>query len=113
MLYVMSPSRSRAGFLSVHKMKGSRLATKRLFLLTLGLLSVLALGGTTLDGRLGSHVPRAVAQTAGGCSLSQPAFCDTFDAPAGTGNRSGQLNGTVWGVSRTTGHTNFSTPADG
>jgi hypothetical protein len=27
-------------------------------------------------------------------------FCDTFDAPAGTGNRSGQLNGNVWGVSR-------------
>jgi hypothetical protein len=30
------------------------------------------------------------------------AFCDTFDAPAGIGNRSGQLNGTVWGVSRWT-----------
>jgi hypothetical protein len=35
------------------------------------------------------------------------AFCDTFDAPAGTGNRSGQLNGTVWGVSRWTGDLNF------
>ncbi len=34
------------------------------------------------------------------------AFCDTFDAPAGTGNRSGDLNGSVWGVSRTTGNTN-------
>jgi hypothetical protein len=32
-----------------------------------------------------------------------PAFCDTFDAAAGTGNRSGQLNGTVWGVSRGAG----------
>jgi hypothetical protein len=29
-----------------------------------------------------------------------PAFCDSFDTPAGTGNRSGDLNGTVWGVSR-------------
>lgn len=28
------------------------------------------------------------------------AFCDSFDQPAGIGNRSGQLNGTVWGVSR-------------
>ena len=28
-----------------------------------------------------------------------PAFCDTFDQPAGTGNRSGDLNGAVWGVS--------------
>jgi hypothetical protein len=39
--------------------------------------------------------------------LGTPAFCDTFDAPAGTGNRSGQLNGTVWGVSRWTGDMNF------
>jgi hypothetical protein len=34
------------------------------------------------------------------------AFCDTFNAPAGTGNRSGDLNGSVWGVSRTTQNTN-------
>src|ERR1700730_11762342 len=49
----------------------------------------------------------AEAQSLGSCGLSQPAFCDTFDQPAGTGNRSGQLNGTVWGASRTTGITNF------
>jgi hypothetical protein len=36
-----------------------------------------------------------------------PAFCETFDAPAGTGNRSGQLNGDLWGVSRITGDTNY------
>ena len=30
------------------------------------------------------------------------AFCDTFDQPMGTGNRSGDLNGDVWGVSRIT-----------
>ena len=30
-------------------------------------------------------------------------FCDTFDAPNPVTNRSGQLNGTVWGVSRVTG----------
>lgn len=36
-------------------------------------------------------------------------FCDTFDAPAGigNGNRSGDLNGNVWGVSRATGYVNF------
>jgi hypothetical protein len=45
------------------------------------------------------------------CSLqlaaSPLAFCDTFDAPAGIGNRSGDLNGHVWGVSRILGETNF------
>jgi hypothetical protein len=30
-------------------------------------------------------------------------FCETFDAPAGTGTRSGDLNGNVWGVSRAIG----------
>jgi hypothetical protein len=43
------------------------------------------------------------AALVGPCALNQPAFCDSFDAPAGTGNRSGQLNGTVWGVSRAIG----------
>lgn len=41
------------------------------------------------------------------CGLSQPTFCDTLDQPAGTGNRSGQLNGTIWGVSRTWNTVNF------
>ena len=41
------------------------------------------------------------------CGLAQPAFCDTFDAPAGIGNRSGDLDGTVWGVSRMLGPLNF------
>lgn len=36
-----------------------------------------------------------------------PAFCDPFTAPAGTGTRSGDLNGTVWGVSRALGQQNF------
>jgi hypothetical protein len=35
------------------------------------------------------------------------ALCETFDQPAGIGNRSGDLNGTLWGVSRAIGHTNF------
>jgi hypothetical protein len=35
-----------------------------------------------------------------------PAFCETFDQPAGTGNRSGDLNGNLWGVSRLLGGVN-------
>ena len=41
---------------------------------------------------------------------SQPlniAFCETFDSAAGTGNRAGQLNGTLWGASRQGGFNNF------
>src|SRR6185503_2321150 len=34
------------------------------------------------------------------------AFCDTFDQPSGIGNRSGDLNGLVWGVSRVTTNSN-------
>ena len=47
-----------------------------------------------------------------GCQLlsapagTTPAFCDTFDKPEGIGDRSGALNGTVWGVSRVLGNTN-------
>jgi hypothetical protein len=51
-----------------------------------------------------------------GCVFSNgaaSAFCDTFDAPAGTGNRSGDLNGAVWGTSRLTGNENLPSPADG
>jgi hypothetical protein len=50
---------------------------------------------------------------AGGClfrSAPRPAtaaFCETFDHPGGIGNRSGELDGTVWGVSRQLGATNF------
>jgi hypothetical protein len=40
-------------------------------------------------------------------ATSPLAFCDTFDAPAGTGNRSGDLNGKIWGVSRIIGDANF------
>lgn len=55
----------------------------------------------------------AQAQTAATCGLDSPAFCDTFNVPAGTGNRSGQLNGTVWGVSHVTGDQNLGQPANG
>jgi hypothetical protein len=41
------------------------------------------------------------------CGLVKAAFCATFDQVAGTGNRSGQLDGTVWGVSRQIGFDNL------
>ena len=41
------------------------------------------------------------------CGLPSPAFCETFDSPQGIGNRSGDLNGTLWGVSRQLGAVNF------
>lgn len=56
---------------------------------------------------LGFAVTVHAAAAGSTCGLAQPAFCDTFDAPAGTGNRSGDLNGTVWGVSRALGAINF------
>ena len=50
----------------------------------------------------------ATAQgTPNDCGLADAAFCETFSAPAGTGNRSGDLNGTLWGVSRQLGAINF------
>jgi hypothetical protein len=62
-------------------------------------------GGMSLAFAGGATQAQSVGP--GPCGLSQAAFCDTFDQPAGTGNRSGQLNGTVWGVSRTTGNNNL------
>jgi hypothetical protein len=40
------------------------------------------------------------APPASGCGLAGVAFCETFDAPAGNGGRSGDLNPELWGVSR-------------
>ena len=53
-------------------------------------------------------VAGAVHAADAGCGLATPAFCETFDAPSGKGNdRSGDLDGTLWGVSRQLGGTNF------
>jgi Putative Ig domain len=49
----------------------------------------------------------AVAKNCGLQLGGAATFCDTFDAPAGIGNRAGDLNGNVWGVSRATGWVNF------
>ena len=43
----------------------------------------------------------------GDCGLANPAFCETFSSPQSNGNRSGDLNGTLWGVSRQLGAVNF------
>jgi hypothetical protein len=69
-----------------------------------GLATIIAIPGANL---FRNNAPLLTAQAATvGCGLSSPAFCETFDAPAGTGNRSGQLNGILWGASRTTGALN-------
>jgi hypothetical protein len=47
------------------------------------------------------------AAAASDCGLSDAAFCETFSTPSGDGNRSGDLNGTLWGVSRQLGAVNF------
>ena len=68
---------------------------------TLGAIALAALAA-----RSGFSQTFTVTPPSPGCQLlsapagTQPAFCDTFDKPEGIGNRSGALNGTVWGVSR-------------
>jgi hypothetical protein len=86
---------------------------KKTFGVALGLVVILAAALAGISQRL--FFARADSATGSGspagCQfLSSPsstaAFCDTFNAPAGTGNRSGDLNGTVWGVSRLTQNQN-------
>ena len=72
-------------------------------------------GGATASCSASRAVPSGPPPTASGCGMqlgSTPViFCDTLDAPAGlgNGNRAGDLNGNVWGVSRLMGEggTNF------
>jgi hypothetical protein len=42
-----------------------------------------------------------------GCGLPLAAFCETFDHPSTGTERAGQLDPTVWGVSRATGNTSL------
>ncbi|MBV8719656.1 MAG: hypothetical protein JOZ65_31675, partial [Chloroflexi bacterium] len=52
---------------------------------------------------LSSGLPTATTEAASGpCGLAQAAFCDTFSQPTANGPdiRSGDLNGVIWGVSR-------------
>ncbi len=41
------------------------------------------------------------------CGLATAAFCDSFNVPVAIGNRFGDLDGTLWGVSRQLGSSNF------
>jgi hypothetical protein len=75
---------------------------KRL-LLKAALVGLLILGAAARE--------KVLVRAQGSCGMQTAtagvAFCDTFDAPAGIGNRAGDLNGVTWGVSRLTGDTNF------
>ena len=69
---------------------------------------VLVFASLLFSSQLALGQPNPPSAKACGMQLGgAPAFCDTFDTAAGIGNRSGQLNGTIWGVSRWTGDMNF------
>src|SRR6266567_564861 len=79
---------------------------------------VLAIGGVLAAASLAAMIVNgsafgSVATATGNCGLSAAAFCETFDAPAGIGNRSGELNGSLWGVSHVSGDDNIGNPANG
>jgi hypothetical protein len=67
------------------------------------------IGGVGLVGLIALGEGAFVSGQGGSCGMqlnTSPAiFCDTFDQPYPVTNRSGQLNGTVWGVSRLAGGT--------
>lgn len=63
-------------------------------------------GGTTTP----PPPPPPPPQVTGNCGLTlggTVTFCDTFDKPFSNGVRTGQLDGNVWGVSRTIGDVNI------
>ena len=79
----------------------------------LPLLGVVIVSVLSLTAALLSSSSVGASAAGGPCQFQkadQPlnvAFCDTFDQPAGTGTRSGDLNSTVWGVSRQLGNSNL------
>jgi len=76
-------------------------------------VSALDSAGESANSAQVNSVPVAptTSQTANACGMqlgtSPIIFCDTFDAPAGTGTRAGDLNGNVWGASRASGYVNL------
>lgn len=76
-------------------------------------ISALRSAGESANSAQVSALPTVPSSTASsnacGMQLGTSAviFCDTFDAPAGIGNRAGDLNGNVWGISRTSQYVNF------
>ncbi len=73
-----------------------------------GIISFLLLSSTVpLAGLFGILNPKPASRAASSnCGLANAIFCDTFDAPARGNNRAGDLDGNVWGVSRTLGGVN-------
>jgi len=69
---------------------------RRLILFLVPSLSLAASSSDTVATPSSSRCGMQLGDTA-------PIFCDTFDAPAGNGNRAGDLDGNVWGVSRAIG----------
>jgi fibronectin type 3 domain-containing protein len=77
-------------------------------------VSALGAAGESANSAQVSALPKAPTGTAAANACGQIlgdtpiTFCDTFDAPAPTASRSGDLNANVWGVSRQMGAgTNF------
>jgi hypothetical protein len=87
-------------------MRISRLSIRATVVSATVALSLLALGAIVFT-LMRPKTEVAGVQVAGSCGLAQVAFCDTFDNPAPNGNRSGQLDGNVWGVSRLIGSENL------
>ena len=50
----------------------------------------------------------ASGASGGTCGLASPAFCETFTAPVGGAERTGDLDATIWGASRVTQNDNIS-----
>jgi hypothetical protein len=44
--------------------------------------------------------PQTSSAVSDACGIPEAAFCETFDAPAGAGTRTGDLDPVLWGVSR-------------
>lgn len=74
---------------------------------SLSLLVLLALVIALPAALARSPAATAQAQPPATCGLASPAFCDTFDAPVGGGERSGDLDATVWGVARASSSDNI------
>ena len=79
-----------------------------------GVGNVYAFGSSWLPASVQSPPPPPTAggTPAAACGLPDAAFCDTLATPSGIGNRSGQLNGTVWGVSRISGNESLGSQMD-
>jgi hypothetical protein len=62
----------------------------------------------------GGGTPGACGTPSHSCGMqlndAPVAFCETFDQPSPITNRSGEMNGTLWGVQRMTGDWNYGRP---